>query len=127
MSTPTMRDDDGRPPAVRHAQLGEEAWRAVAAAQLTASPNHSDFYDLAGCLSPTLYTLMDLANVLAHQVAGYGQDRPVYDDTRTVDPQARLARAAAELRAMRDALATARGHAERFWSEIAHVGVEVTP
>ena len=39
-----------------------------------------------------------------------------------VDAQTRLARAAEELRAMRDALAAARGHAEQYWSEIAYIG-----
>ena len=119
--------DNARPHVVRHAKVGEEAWREVAVAQLTARPNHSDFYELAGCLSPTLYSLMDLANVLVHQVSTYGDGRRVYDDTRTVDPAVRLAQAAEQLRAMRDALATARGHAEGFWSEIAHIGVEVAP
>jgi len=119
--------DNARPHVVRHAEIGEESWREVAGAQLTARPNHSDFYDLASCISPTLYSLMDLANVLAHQVSTYGDGRPVYDDTRTVDPAVRLAEAAEHLRAMRDALAVARDHAEGFWSEIAHIGVEVAP
>lgn len=119
-------DDDARPPAVRHAAIGEQAWRDAADAQLSAEPNHTDFYELAGSLSPTLIALMDVATILQQQVAHYGDGRVVYDDTRTVDPAQRLAQAADKLAALRTALFAAHAHTERYWSAIAHIGVEVT-
>lgn len=119
--------DDARPPALRQAAIGEQAWLAAAEEQLAARPNHSDFYALAGHLSPTLYTLMHLASTLRGQVSAYGDDRPIYDDTRAVDPHIRLSRAAEHLAQLRDALADAHRHTESYWSEISHIGVGVTP
>lgn len=127
MSTPTnTRNDDARSPAVENAERGANAWAAVVHAQRSATPDHTDFYGLAAEIVPTLYTLQDLANVLRRQVAGYAQGRPVYDDTRSVDPTVRLAEAAESLALMRDALAAAQTSANAFWSAISHIGVEVT-
>lgn len=124
--TPRQRDDE-HPPAARHAEAGAEAWQSAVHAQRSATPDHADFYALAAELVPTLYTLQDLANVLRRQVAGYAADRPIYDDTRTVDPSERLAEAAEALALTRDALAAAQVSANAFWSAIGHIGVEDVP
>jgi hypothetical protein len=68
--------------------------------------------------------MQDLAGVLGDQVAEYGRGRAVYDDTRSYDPEARLAEAADDLRQLGHALGVARRHANRFWSAISHIGVE---
>jgi hypothetical protein len=120
--TDTSYDD--RPAAVRRAEQGQQGWQTAVEAQRAAVPRHSDFYELAALLAPTLYSLEDLANVLARQVAGYGAGRALFDDSGTVDPHVRLAQAAEELRGVRDALADAYARTQGFWSHIGHIGVE---
>ena len=89
--------------ASEHADLGATSWVQAVRAQLDAAPDHADFYALAGEMAATLSALQDGANVLRRQVARYGEGRDVYDDTRTVDPHARLAEAAELLALLRDA------------------------
>jgi hypothetical protein len=116
-----------RSKAVRCAEIGTASWEAAARAQQAATPDHSDSYALGGELDATLRAMQDLARVLAEQVAGYGEGRPVYDDTRTVDPRGRLHAAAAELAELARLLGAAQRPAAAYWSAIGHVGVEVTP
>lgn len=115
---------DEQSPAILRAEDGERAWAEVGRLQLDAVPDHGDFYALTAALVPTLCALQDVANVLRVQVAGYGEGRAVYDDTRSVDPAVRLAEAAEQLARTRDALAAAHHHANGFWSEISHIGIE---
>jgi|GEM_PF-3384147 len=126
MNTYIEHEQDDRPEAVQRAEVGAQAWRAAARHQLMAVPDHADFYSLGGDLVATLHALQDLSRVLDGQVQQYGQGRPVYDDTRTMDPQERLTAAAVELEALAAALGAATWSADRFWSAIGHVGVEVT-
>lgn len=122
-----MNDTDKyRATAVGHAQVGAEEWEQVVRAQRHADAEHADFYALAGEIVTTLHALEDLTGVLTRQVDGYAQGRPVYDDTRTVDPAARLAEATALLRDTRTGLCAAALAANRFWSAISHIGVEAT-
>lgn len=119
--------DEQRSPALDRAAEGTDGWEQVVRHQRHATPDHADFYALAGEIVTTLHALDDLAEILAGQVAGYAQGRPVYDDTRTVDPAARLAEATALLRDTRKGLRTAVVPANRFWSAIGHIGTETTP
>jgi hypothetical protein len=119
--------DEQRPPALDRAAEGTDGWERAVRRQHHATPDHADFYALASEIVTTLHALDDLTEVLAGQVAGYAQGRPVYDDTRTVDPAARLADAAALLRDTRTALRAAALAANRFWSAIGHIGTETTP
>jgi hypothetical protein len=117
--------DDGRAPAVVRAEQATDAWDDVARLQKWASPNHADFYALAGELVGTLHAVEDLTCVLAGQVAGYGTGRTLYDDTHAVDPAARLAEARTQLDAALGAISTASSRLNECWSTIGHVGVEV--
>jgi hypothetical protein len=123
----TLDDGDTRPRAVRSAEAAATAWAETVQHQQQAIPRHADFYALAGELVATLYSLDDLTVVLAAQVGAYGQGRAVYDDTRAVDPAARLAEAVQRLRDVRAALEPAAAEANAFWSAIGHIGVEEAP
>ncbi len=122
----TTPPDDDRAPAVVRAEQATDAWGDVARIQRWATPNHADFYALAGELVGTLHAVEDLARVLAEQVAGYGAGRTLYDDTHEIDPAIRLADARAQLAAALGAISLASTRANEFWSTIGHVGVEVT-
>ena len=118
---------DERRPALVAAEAATEQWANVARLQRWATPDHADFYALAREIVATLHALDDMAHVLRQQVAGYAQGRTLYDDTRAVDPQARLTEAAVELGRLIEYVQAAQSPANRFWSAIGHVGVEVTP
>ncbi len=122
-----MNTPDERPHALRSAEMAATAWAETVEHQQTATPRHADFYAVAGEMVATLYALHDLTVVLAAQVGGYGQGRPVYDDTRTVDPADRLVEAEQCLRTLRAALGPAADAANAFWSAIGHIGVEESP
>lgn len=96
------RGGDGRSAAVRSAKAGTEAWRAAARQQLPAQLDHADLYDLGDELAFTLSALQIVMCDLAARAGVYANDIPaghrLFDDTRTVDPRARLAEAAAALR-----------------------------
>jgi hypothetical protein len=112
--------------AVARAEIGVNGWEDAVRLQRWATPDHADFYALAGEIVSTLHALDDLAGVLRRQVTDYGHGRTVYDDTRgAVDPATRLASAAAELVLLGQALVAAQGPANRFWSAIGDIGVEV--
>jgi hypothetical protein len=125
-ATITPHDDD-RPLALVRAEESTDAWSDVARYQRWATPDHADFYALAGELTSTLHTFEDLTGVLVGQVAGYATGRHVYDDARTVDPAVRLADAVAQLRQARTGLRTAATAINEFWSAIGHVGIEAQP
>ncbi|MBN9102333.1 MAG: hypothetical protein J0I49_30175 [Pseudonocardia sp.] len=120
------RAEDGRSHAVRRAVAGAEAWREVVHAQRVATPDHADFYALAGEMVETLRVLDSLVGVLAGQVAGYGGGRAVYDD-EGADPACRLRSAVLALVVTRDELAQGERAANEFWSAIGHIGVETGP
>ena len=122
-----MNTPDERPRALRSAEAASTAWAETVEHQQDAARRHADFYALAGEMVATLYALDDLTVVLAAQVGSYGQGRILYDDSRTVDPAARLADAVHCLRDVRAALGPATAAANAFWSAIGHIGVEVTP
>src|SRR5690348_18268721 len=90
-------------PAVR-AQQGTAGWEDAVRLQRWATPDHADFYAVAGEIVATLYALDDLTQVLHRQVSRYGQGRRLYDDTHQVDPGVRLEQAAAELAGLRQQL-----------------------
>lgn len=119
--------DEHRSPAVDLAAEGTDGWEQVVRHQRHAAPDHADFYALGGEIVTTLHALEDLTVILSGQVAGYAEGRRVYDDTRTVDPAARLGEATALLRDTRSGLRSAALAANRFWSAIGHIGVETTP
>jgi hypothetical protein len=91
--------------------------------QLSAEPDHSDFYALAGELVDTLRSVESLVGVLSRQVAGYGEGRVLRDDAGG-DPAERLAAAVAELDSVRVLVSGAERATNQFWSEIGHVAVE---
>jgi hypothetical protein len=116
-------DDDERPAAVVAAEIGADGWTEVARHQRWAAADHADFYSIAGDALATVNALEDLTEILAGQVASYGQGRAVYDDSYTVDPAARLADAAAQLRSAHAALRQASQAVNEFLSAIGHIGV----
>jgi hypothetical protein len=109
--------------AAELAEAGTHAWREAAGAQRSAVADHGEFYALAAELVATLRALESLADVLAGQVARYGQGRVLRDD-EGAQPAARLASAVADLARVRELLAGAERAANRFWSGIGHVAVE---
>ncbi len=117
--------EDERAAALRRADAGVAAWLGVVHAQQGAASDHGDFYELAGYVVETLRALEALAGVLVGQVAGYGHGRVVRDD-EGLDPGLRLALAVGHLTAARASLDGALVGAHGFWSEIGHIGVEVT-
>ncbi|AEA26544.1 hypothetical protein Psed_4386 [Pseudonocardia dioxanivorans CB1190] len=117
-------DTDTRPEAVREATAGAKAWRAAVHAQRSAEPNHADFYAMAADVVDTLAALGGLAEVLAWQVAHYGDTRPVYDDSRAFDPRERLDLAALDLCELAARMREADRVVNTFWSRIGHIGVD---
>jgi hypothetical protein len=118
--------------AVQRADAGTGGWEDAVRLQRWATPDHADFYALAGEMAATLHALDDLAQLLRTQVAGYAhtqQDRGrvVYDDTRQVDPIERLQTAVIALQELHSGAGTAADWANTFWSVIGHIGTEVTP
>jgi len=129
MDSPRGRGaDDDRPHAVQRAQSGADAWREVVNAQREATPDHADFYALAGEVVETLRVLDALTGVLARQVGGYRSGsgecagREVYDD-EGANLAHRLRAAVLALAETRHGLAGAERSANRFWSAIGHIGV----
>lgn len=121
----TTDDIEQNTGAVTRAEAAVSAWEDAVRLQRWASPDHADFYALAGEIVSTLHALDDLAHVLRRQVRAYGQGRRVYDDTYgQVEPAVRLADAAAELGELIQYVQAAQAPANRFWSAIGHVGVE---
>jgi hypothetical protein len=118
---------DEYPRALRSAEAAATAWKQAVEHQQDATPQHADFYALAGEMVATLYALDDLTVVLARQVGDYGQGRALYDDTRTVDPAERLTEAVAALRAVHTALGAVTPVVHALWNAIGHIGVEATP
>jgi hypothetical protein len=132
MNAGIEHEQDDRPEAVRQADKGARAWRAVVHAQQSATPDHADFYALAAELVDTLSSIGSLAGVLARQVEVYAERQPVgervYDDSRTVDPVVRLGEAAEHLRAVGDVVGDdAVRSVNAFWNAIGHIGVEDVP
>jgi hypothetical protein len=121
---------DGRDAAaVRRADAGTGGWEDAVRLQRWATPDHADFYALAGEMVATLRALDDLAQLLHRQVAGYArtqQDRGrwLYDDTREVDPAERLQTAVIALQELRSGASRAADRANTFWSAIGHIGTE---
>lgn len=126
-TTDSSHGDDDRPAAVVAAETGADAWTEVARRQRWADSDHADFYSMAGDALATVNALEDLTEILAGQVATYGRGRAVYDDSYTVDPAARLADAAAQLRAAHTGLCQASRAVNAFWSAIGHIGVRDAP
>lgn len=104
------------------AEAGTRAWKYVVTAQRVATPDHGDFYALAGEVVGTLFALGQLARVLAGQVGAYGEGRELRDDAGG-DPARRVAMATARL----EELARLLGHADwvagDVWSEVGHIGL----
>lgn len=123
-----QRPDDERSPATQCARAGSDTWRQVVHAQRGATPDHGDFYALAGEMVDTLRCLDSLAGLLVGQVAGYraaprgGVGREVYDDEGG-NPAHRLRAAVLALIETRDELSQAELAANRFFSAIGHIGV----
>ncbi len=116
--------DDKPSAAVERADSGTEAWRDAELQQRSATPEHSDFYDLAGSMVTTLRALGPLAATLSEQVRDYGRTRVLRDD-EDLPPAERIAEAGRLLDELGRRLADAEHLANEFWSTIGHVGVEV--
>jgi hypothetical protein len=126
-STDSTRPDT----AAGRAERGTAGWEDAVRLQRWATPDHADFYAVAGEMVATLHALDDLARILRGQVGGYaaaqqGAGRVVYDDTRAVDPIGRLQVAVIQLEETASAVVTAADWANHFWSAIGHIGVERT-
>ena len=122
----THDDSSGRSAAVAHAEIGGDSWRSVAHAQRSATPDHSDWYAITAELVDTLRCLAAVASVLAQQVDGYGRGRVLRDDAG-MDPAERLAQAGLLGTQLRVEIDRAERTANRFWSAIGHIAVEVGP
>ena len=127
----TSTDGTGQDTAAGRAERGTAGWEDAVRLQRWATPDHADFYALAGEIVATLYALDGLGQVLGRQVATYAQTaqergRVVYDDTRHVDPVERLQTAVITLGEMRSLASSSADRANRFWSAIGHIGVEDT-
>ncbi len=116
--------ETGPDTAVDRAERGTSGWEDAVRLQRWATPNHPDFYALAGEMVATLGALDDLAQVLRRQVGDYARGHRLYDDTREVDPEERLADATAQLTELSTYLQTAQLPANSFWSTVGHIGVE---
>jgi hypothetical protein len=92
-------------------------------AQREATPDHSDFYGLAGEVVATARSLQAMCRLLSRQVTGYGQGRVLRDDAGA-DPVRRLEIAAEHLDELGGLLARAERVADQYWSQIGHIGVE---
>jgi hypothetical protein len=125
MSTTIRHEYDDRSPSVQHAAAGAQAWRAVVHTQQAATPDHADFYALAGDLVETLRSLDALVGVLTRQTGSYGTGREVYDD-ENANPTHRLRSAVLALVQARHDLSEAERSANRFFSAIGHIGVRYT-
>jgi hypothetical protein len=120
----TDYEDDLSPSAaVAAAETGATAWREAVHAQLSAAPDHSEFYAVTAEVVDTLRSISGMAGVLGRQVEGYGEGRELRDDAGA-DPAERLADASAELALARDAVDSAERAVNRFWSQIGHIAVE---
>ncbi|MGD9531914.1 hypothetical protein [Pseudonocardia sp.] len=119
-------DSSGRSAAVAHAEIGGDSWRSVAHAQRAATPDHSDWYAITGELVDTLRCLAAVASVLAQQAEGYGRGRVLRDDAGA-DPASRLVEAWSLGVQLRAEIDIAERTANRFWSAIGHIAVEVGP
>ncbi len=127
-SRDASRDTGLDTPAAR-ADAGTVGREDAVRLQRWATGDQADFSALAGEMVATLYAFDDLAVVLGRQVGGYAdtqrsRGRGVYDDTREVDPRARLAEVVAALTRTRAAVSAALRAANDFWSAIGHIGVE---
>ncbi|MFC4950776.1 hypothetical protein [Pseudonocardia sp. GCM10023141] len=128
----TSHDEDELSVAMMQSDRGAEAWRAVVRAQAVATPDHIDFYAVAGDMVATLRALEELAQILSRQVASYGDGRVLFDDglDRDTDslatPQERLSLAARQISVAGKSIGMATWPANRFWSLIGHIGAEVS-
>lgn len=119
--------EDGRAPAVVHATSGSDSWQSASVAQRSAVPDHSDFYNLTAELVDTLQSLSRLCAVLRIQIYGYGEGRTLRHDVPGHDPAERLLMACGLAGLLQRDLDGAERSAQRFWSEIGHIAVEVAP
>jgi hypothetical protein len=125
----TTDDSTRSDTAGSRAEAGTTAWEDAVRLQRWATPDHADFYVLAGEMVATLSALDDLAYMVGRQVAGYAaaqqaRGRRVYDDTRQIDPMVRLASAVEALAEGREALSVATRSVNEFWSAVGHIGTE---
>jgi hypothetical protein len=122
VSTLNERERSG---AVMHATNGSESWQSASVAQRSATPDHSDFYNLTAELVDTLQSLSRLCAVLRPQIAEYGAGRTLRDDVPGHDPAERLVMACGLAGLLQRDLDGAGRAAQRFWSEVGHIAVEV--
>jgi hypothetical protein len=122
----TPLDSNERPVAIIHATNAADSWRSAALSQRTATPDHSDFYNLTAEVVDTLQALSQLFAVLRIQIAGYGDGRTLRDDEPGHDPAERLVMACGLAGLLQRDLDVAERSAQRFWSEIGHIAVEVS-
>jgi hypothetical protein len=121
----TDNDSSGRRVAVVHAEIGGDSWRSVVHAQGVATPDHGDWYAITGELIDTLRCLSTLASIFSRQVAAYGRGRVVRDDEAGHDPAERLAIASSWAAQLSYELDRTERTANRFWTEVGHIAVEV--
>lgn len=109
---------------VAAACLGRDALEVAAAHQdAEDEPDHGQFYDYGRELVSMLTALNHLTDTLAEQIAGYGTQRLLRDDTGT-HPAVRLASAHGHLADLHASLTAAAGHANQFWSTIGHLDID---
>lgn len=121
-------EQDGRPDAVRRADTGSQAWRAVVHAQRRATLDHGDFYTVVGELVDTLRSLDGLTGLLSRQVADYPSSviatgRRLYDD-EGANPDHRVRAAVLALAETRAALSAAERAADQLFAQLSHIGTE---
>lgn len=114
---------EGTGQVVASAERASCLWRRAVLGQQLATPDHADFYALAGELVVTLRALDGLAAVLSQQVAGYGRGRTLRDD-EGLTAGVRLMDAVVLLGWARKSLSQAEDAVNKFWSAIGHIGVE---
>lgn len=90
------------------------------------NPEHDDFYTWGWALTELLDRVDQVAGVLGHQIAHYG-DRRILRDDEDADPTERLLETTQRLSEARGALRLARERIREYHSATSHIGVDVDP
>ena len=116
-------DFDGRTVAVQHAAHGAGSWRSAVHNQITATPDHSDWYAITGEMVDTFRCLSALTRALREQVADYSRGRVLRDDAGR-NPIGRLRAVVTRTYKLERWIDEAERAANDVWSEISHIAVE---
>lgn len=97
---------------------------AATAQQVTANPNHEQFYLWAGALDEITHRLDGVVHTLSRQLRDYPSRLSLYDDEGD-DPTVRISAAAEALRDLAGSLSTANASARLAHSAIGHIGAHL--